>query len=84
MRPAASVGRRARTRAFSNSISLGAIAAIVGRAHDDDRLIVQKSIIEINECSLHRDFPCFDLVKACVGPQVVQNLDPRYFGTRRA
>src|SRR5262249_8270773 len=43
MRPVASAGRRARTRAFSNSISLGLIEAIVGWALDADTLIVQKS-----------------------------------------
>jgi len=39
MRPVASAGNRARTRAFSNSISLGAIAAIVGRALGVKRLV---------------------------------------------
>jgi len=43
MRPVASAGTRARTRAFSNSMSLGLIEAIVGWALDADRLIVQKS-----------------------------------------
>ena len=36
MHPVASAGTRARTRAFSNSMSLGLIEAIVGWALDAD------------------------------------------------
>src|SRR5215469_16083716 len=43
MRPVASPGGRARTRSFSNSISLGAVAGITDRIFGDDILIVQKS-----------------------------------------
>src|SRR5215468_4859740 len=51
MRPVASAGKRARTRAFSNSISLGLIEAIVGWALDADTLIVQKSSKPANALS---------------------------------
>ena len=69
MRPVASAGTRARTRAFSNSMSLGLIEAI-GAGHSMPIANCPK-ILETSECSFHCNLPRFDRIEAGAGPQFV-------------